>query len=121
MHQTQKNLEIILVDDGSPAGSSKKCDEWADRDSRVVVLHRANEGVSAARNAGMDAAHGDYLCFVDSDDAVEPQLAETAARAAATRRCADSLPRQYEMTATTMREHCWIRAAKFRGVRCGDC
>ena len=73
VHQTYKNLEIILVDDGSPDGSSKKCDEWADRDSRVVVLHRANEGVSAARNAGMDAAHGDYLCFVDSDDAVEPQ------------------------------------------------
>ena len=82
VHQTYKNLEIILVDDGSPDGSSKKCDEWADRDSRVVVLHRANEGVSAARNAGMDAAHGDYLCFVDSDDAVEPQLAETAVRAA---------------------------------------
>ena len=71
VHQTYKNLEIILVDDGSPDGSSKKCDEWADRDSRVVVLHRANEGVSAARNAGMDAAHGDYLCFVDSDDAVD--------------------------------------------------
>lgn len=82
VHQTYENLEIILVDDGSPDGSSKKCDELAGRDGRVVVLHRANEGVSAARNAGMDAAHGDYLCFVDSDDAVEPQLAETAVRAA---------------------------------------
>lgn len=80
--QTYGNLEIILVDDGSPDGSPAKCDAWAERDARVTVLHRANAGVSAARNAGMDAAHGDYLCFVDSDDVIEPNLVATALDAA---------------------------------------
>lgn len=80
--QTYRNLEIILVDDGSPDDSPAICDAWARRDARVTVLHRSNAGVSAARNAGLDAVHGDYLCFVDSDDSIEPTFVETMLNAA---------------------------------------
>lgn len=66
--QTYQNLEIILVDDGSPDGCPAICDEYAKVDQRVKVIHKANGGLSDARNAGMDAVSGDYLMFVDSDD-----------------------------------------------------
>ncbi|MBE6679133.1 MAG: glycosyltransferase [Ruminococcaceae bacterium] len=67
-NQTHKNIEIILVDDGSTDNSPRICDEWAKRDSRVVVLHKENGGAAAARNAGLDIATGDYIGFADSDD-----------------------------------------------------
>lgn len=70
--QTFSDIEILLIDDGSPDGSPALCDAWAERDERVRVLHRANEGVSAARNAGIENAAGQYLAFVDSDDWLEP-------------------------------------------------
>ena len=66
--QTYRNLEIILVDDGSTDGSGKICDEYAARDSRARVIHQANKGLWATRNAGQDEAHGDYLWFPDGDD-----------------------------------------------------
>lgn len=66
--QTYDALEIILVDDGSPDGCPELCDLWAKRDSRVRVIHKANGGVSDARNTGMDAATGEHLMFVDPDD-----------------------------------------------------
>lgn len=66
--QTLRNLEIILVDDGSPDDCPAKCDEWARRDSRIKVIHKANGGLSDARNAGIKAATGDIVTFVDSDD-----------------------------------------------------
>lgn len=66
--QTYKALEIILVDDGSPDGCPELCDLWAKRDPRIRVIHKANGGVSDARNAGLDAATGEYLMFVDPDD-----------------------------------------------------
>ena len=70
--QTYKNLEIILVDDGSPDNCPAMCDAWAQKDERIRVIHQANGGLSAARNAGIDAATGDYLVFVDSDDTIHP-------------------------------------------------
>ena len=66
--QTYTNLEIILVDDGSPDRCPQMCDEWAKRDSRIRVIHKENGGLSDARNAGMQAASGTYIAFVDSDD-----------------------------------------------------
>ena len=78
--QTYKNLEIILVDDGSTDGSGAVCDEFAHRDGRVKVIHQKNAGVSAARNAGLDAASGAYLTFVDADDGLVPAAVETALR-----------------------------------------
>ena len=70
--QSYKNLEIILVDDGSPDNCPAMCDGWAERDSRIKVIHNQNGGVSSARNSALDAAAGEYICFVDSDDFIEP-------------------------------------------------
>lgn len=74
--QTWSNLEIILVDDGSPDNSGAICDEYAARDSRIRVIHKPNGGVSSARNAGIDAATGEYIAFVDSDDYIAPDMYE---------------------------------------------
>ncbi len=74
--QTHENVEVILVDDGSPDGCGGICDEYALRDGRVVVIHQENAGVSAARNAGLDAAGGDWVAFCDGDDWFEPDMVE---------------------------------------------
>ena len=66
--QTYHNLEILLVDDGSPDGSGEICDRWAEKDSRIRVFHTENAGAGAARNTALDAASGDFIAFVDSDD-----------------------------------------------------
>lgn len=76
INQTYKNLEIILVDDGSPDNCPKICDEYALQDSRIKVIHKANGGLSDARNAGMKIATADYWSFVDSDDVCHPQMIE---------------------------------------------
>jgi len=68
LSQSFRELELILVDDGSTDGSSLICDEWAIKDNRVVVIHQKNGGVSSARNIGLNIAKGEYLTFVDSDD-----------------------------------------------------
>ena len=75
--QTYTNLEVILVDDGSPDGCGDICDAYAAKDSRVVVIHKENGGVSDARNAGLDRATGAYISFVDGDDWIAPDLIET--------------------------------------------
>lgn len=74
--QTYTNLELILVDDGSPDGSGALCEDYAARDSRVRVIHRENGGAAAARNTGLDAAVGDYIAFVDADDHAAPEMLE---------------------------------------------
>lgn len=74
--QTYHNLQIILVDDGSTDGSQTICDELAQKDSRIVVIHKENGGLSTARNVGMDRAKGDYIAFVDSDDWLERNMYE---------------------------------------------
>jgi glycosyltransferase involved in cell wall biosynthesis len=76
VNQTYKNLEIILVDDGSPDNCPQKCDEWAEKDSRIKVIHKENGGLSSARNAALDIARGDYIGFVDSDDYIALDMYE---------------------------------------------
>lgn len=76
INQTYQNIEIILVDDGSKDTSGQICDEYALKDSRIIVIHKENGGLSSARNAGLDIAKGNYVMFVDSDDYVEPQFCE---------------------------------------------
>lgn len=76
IEQTYKNIEIILVDDGSLDDSGNIADEYATRDNRIKVIHKANAGVSAARNSGLDAATGDFVCFSDGDDYVMPYYVE---------------------------------------------
>ena len=75
-NQTYENLEIILVDDGSPDSCGSLCEEFAREDERILVIHKENGGLSSARNAGIDGAKGDYLGFVDSDDWIEPDAYE---------------------------------------------
>lgn len=74
--QSYSNLEIILVDDGSPDKCGQMCDEFAKGDSRIKVLHKKNGGLADARNAGIEKASGEYLLFVDSDDWIHPMLVE---------------------------------------------
>lgn len=82
--QTYRDLEIILVDDGSPDNCGAICDEYAARDKRLRVIHKENGGVASARNAGLDIATGDYIGWVDSDDWVEPDMFQTMLTAAET-------------------------------------
>lgn len=80
--QTMKDLSLILIDDGSPDNCGAICDSYAARDSRVQVIHQENRGVSAARNAGLALADGDYICFVDPDDWIAEDFLASLCRAA---------------------------------------
>ena len=74
VEQTYSNLEILLVDDGSPDKSPQICDAWAAKDSRIHVIHKMNAGSGMARNTGMEHATGEYICFFDSDDFIEEDM-----------------------------------------------
>ena len=76
INQTYTNLEIILVDDGSPDNCPDMCDKWAEKDNRIKVIHQANMGAGAARNAGLDNANGKYIGFIDSDDYISKEMYE---------------------------------------------
>ena len=93
--QTYSNLEIILVDDGSPDNCPALCDEWAKKDNRIKVIHKKNEGLSAARNSAIKVASGEYLLFIDSDDYVSNELCEIAIRSMENF-CADVIVFGYE-------------------------
>lgn len=80
--QTLSDIEIILVDDGSPDGCPALCDEFAKKDGRIKVLHKENEGLGLARNSGMSLAVGEYIAFVDSDDYVKSEMYRTLYEAA---------------------------------------
>ena len=80
--QTYRNLEIIIVDDGSTDGSGRICDRYEKRDERSHVIHSANRGLSSARNLGLDKIRGSYILFVNSDDWIEPHTVDTLIRAA---------------------------------------
>lgn len=78
INQTYRNLEILLVDDGSPDDCPQKCEEWGKKDSRIKVIHKANAGLGYARNTGIENASGEYICFFDSDDYIDPSTVEKA-------------------------------------------
>lgn len=82
VNQTYSDLEIILIDDGSPDNCPQKCDEWALRDSRIHVVHQQNGGLGNARNTGIENSTGEYICFFDSDDYIDHTLVEKAVNAA---------------------------------------
>ena len=74
VNQTYTNLEIILVDDGSPDNCPQMCEDWKKRDSRIKVVHKKNAGLGMARNSGIEVATGEYICFFDSDDYVKRDI-----------------------------------------------
>lgn len=107
-NQTLKDIEMIFVDDGSTDGGYEKCDEIAKQDSRCIVIHQENRGVSAARNHGMKVAKGDYIGFVDVDDKYAPDMFETlynlAKKCNADIACLDQIGKKDEVTMFTEKE-----------------
>lgn len=87
IEQTYNNLEIILVDDGSPDNCPAICDAWAKKDIRIKVVHKENGGLSDARNAGLEIATGELIGFVDSDDWIAPEMYERLAKALIDNNC----------------------------------
>ena len=87
LSQTLTNFELILVDDGSVDESGQICDEYAAKDARIKVIHKKNEGVSIARNTGIEVAAGEYIGFIDSDDWIESDMYEKLYNLAKSKEC----------------------------------
>lgn len=85
--QTYKNLEIILVDDGSTDEAGKICDAYGEKDARITIIHKRNGGLSDARNAALELCNGDYISFVDSDDYVSPCFIEVLLKGVSAEKC----------------------------------
>lgn len=96
LNQTFSDLEIILVDDGSPDGSGAICDAYAAREERIRVIHQENQGQAAARNHAMPLARGEWICFVDSDDLIHPQMLQLLYEVAENSDCSISMCRMLE-------------------------
>ena len=77
LNQTLKDIEIIMVDDGSPDNCPSMCDEYARKDNRIKVIHKKNGGLGFARNSGLEIATGEYVAFIDSDDFIDTSMYET--------------------------------------------
>lgn len=101
INQTFKDIEIILVDDGSPDNCGSICDAFATRYPQIRVIHQENSGLSVARNIGIDSSSGEYICFVDSDDMVAP----------------DYCQRLYELLDGSLYDFSFVGCADFKMVR----
>ncbi len=104
--QTHRNLEIILVDDGSDDRCPDICDTYAQRDDRVTVIHKENEGAVRARKAGYEASRGQYISMIDSDDWLEPDMLEKLHEALITQQVDISMCGRYEDSGKTVRQVC---------------
>lgn len=91
LSQTFRDFEVLLVDDGSPDRSGEICDDYAAKDARIRVIHQENRGQADARNHGLTLAQGQWICYIDSDDAVHPQLLELLYQAAVEGDCPISM------------------------------
>lgn len=98
INQTFKNLEIVIVDDGSPDSAGKVVDKWAKTDKRITVIHQKNKGLSAARNTGLDNCHGEWIAFIDSDDYVCPNYIEKMLKSALRNRVNLVISHYFEVT-----------------------
>lgn len=118
VNQTYKELEIILVDDGSPDGCPKICDEWGLKDSRIRVIHKANAGLGLARNSGLEVATGKYVAFIDSDDFIDLNMNDDSMKKgqAKCRYCLLWFVR-YDEDGNVIKVPCCIRASRFRTMR----
>ena len=97
INQTYTNLEIILVDDGSPDNCPAMCDEWAEKDNRIKVIHKENGGLSDARNSGIEASNGKWVYFIDSDDYVSEDTIEKLYKVAIVNNCDMAIGRYVEV------------------------
>ena len=136
INQTYRNLEIILVDDGSPDACGDIADEFAGKDARIKVVHKKNGGLSDARNAGLKVASGEYIYFFDSDDSADIKLLETAMQPYLTKQTdlvcfnyvtVDEISGDEEKTAFSPAEYQWkgkrtnLSIREYLGYRMGYC
>lgn len=110
VNQSYQNLEIILVDDGSPDRCPEMCDQWARKDSRIKVVHKENGGLGLARNTGIENATGEYICFFDSDDYIALDTLEKTYRLA-----------NDEQADIVVFGHCQVRSNAETGRTCIPC